>query len=158
MAKEEARELKQSFPRELLEQPSSARLDYFKAYTVAHPFLEQSDEKIRSALREPGGALLIFIIGPTGVGKTTLLTFIEQRLLKLAQAQLSHDPDYVPVIKLDAGTPPLGGGQFELLFQSLDSALDSPYSITDEFRRSLSCGERFLSIHVGVDECFFHSV
>ena len=31
MAKGEERELKQSFPRELLDQPSSARLDYFKA-------------------------------------------------------------------------------------------------------------------------------
>ncbi len=105
MAKEEERDLKQSFPRELLEQPPSARLDYFKAYTAAHPFLEQADTQVRNALREPGGALLIFIIGPTGVGKTTLLTFIEQRLLKLAQAQLSHDPDHVPVIKLDAMAP-----------------------------------------------------
>ncbi len=60
---------------------------------------------MRNALREPGGALLIFIIGPTGVGKTTLLTFIEQRLLKQAQTQLSHDPDHVPVIKLDAMAP-----------------------------------------------------
>src|SRR6266516_5903936 len=102
MAQEEEQNLKQSFPRELLDQPPSARLSYFKAYTVAHPFLERADEKVRNTLREPGGALLIFIIGPTGVGKTTLLTFIEQRLLKLAQAQLSHDPDYVPVIKLDA--------------------------------------------------------
>jgi hypothetical protein len=59
MAKGEERELKQSFPQELLDQPSSARLDYFKAYTAAHPFLEQADAKIRSTLREPGGASLI---------------------------------------------------------------------------------------------------
>ncbi len=105
MAKGEERDLKQSFPRELLDQPSSARLDYFKAYTVAHPFLEKADAKVRSTLREPGGASLIFIIGPTGVGKTTLLTFIEQRLLTYAQQQLLQDPDHVPVIKLDAMAP-----------------------------------------------------
>ncbi len=105
MAKEEERDLKQSFPRELLEQPPSVRLSHFKAYTAAHPFLERADAKVRSTLREPGGALLIFIIGPTRVGKTTLLTFIEQRLLKQAQAQLSQDPDHVPVIKLDAMAP-----------------------------------------------------
>src|SRR5713101_3030223 len=98
MAQEEERNLKQSFPRELLDQPPWERLSYFKAYTVAHPFLERADAKVRSTLREPAGALLIFIIGPTGVGKTTLLTFIEQRLLKQAQAQLSQDPDHVPVI------------------------------------------------------------
>jgi energy-coupling factor transporter ATP-binding protein EcfA2 len=105
MAKAEERDLKQSFPRELLEQPPSARLDYFKAYTAAHPFLERADTQVRSTLREPGGASLIFIIGPTGVGKTTLLTFIEQRLLKHAQDQLVQDPDHVPVIKLDAMAP-----------------------------------------------------
>lgn len=105
MAKAEERDLKQSFPRELLAQPPSACLDYFKAYTAAHPFLERADTQVRNALREPGGALLIFIIGPTGVGKTTLLTFIEQRLLKQAQARLSQDPDHVPVIKLDAMAP-----------------------------------------------------
>src|SRR6266567_3108173 len=90
MAQEEEQNLKQSFPRELLDQPPSARLSYFKAYTVAHPFLERADAKVRSTLREPGA---------------TLLTFIEQRLLRLAQAQLSHNPDYVPVIKLDAMAP-----------------------------------------------------
>lgn len=105
MAQAEERNLKQSFPRELLDQPPSARLSYFKAYTVAHPFLGQADEKVRNTLREPGGALLLFIIGPTGVGKTTLLTFIEQRLLNQAQSQLSQDPDHVPVIKLDAMAP-----------------------------------------------------
>ena len=38
MAQEEERNLKQSFPRELLDQPPTERLSYFKAYTVAHPF------------------------------------------------------------------------------------------------------------------------
>ena len=105
MTKGEERELKQSFPRELLDQPSSARLDYFKAYTAAHPFLEKAKAKVRSTLREPGGASLIFIIGPTGVGKTTLLAAIEQYLLTYAQAQLLQDPDRVPVIRLDAMAP-----------------------------------------------------
>lgn len=105
MAKGEERELKQSFPRELLDQSSEARLDYFKAYTAAHPFLEKAKAKVRSTLREPGGASLIFIIGPTGVGKTTLLTSIEHYLLTYAQEQLLQDPDRVPVIKLDAMAP-----------------------------------------------------
>src|SRR5258708_25368779 len=105
MAKGEDQKLNESLPREFLHHPSSARLDYFKAYTAAHPFLEKANAKIRSTLREPGGASLIFIIGPTGVGKRTLLASIEQHLVALAQAQLLQDPDRVPVIRLDAMAP-----------------------------------------------------
>ncbi len=105
MAQAEERNLKQSFPRELLEQPPSARLAYFKAFNVAHPFLSQADTAVWNALREPAGALLIFVVGPTGVGKTTLLAHIEQRLVAQAQARLSQDPDHVPVINLYAMAP-----------------------------------------------------
>jgi hypothetical protein len=105
MARGEERELKQSFPRELLEQPPSARLDYFKAYTAKHPFLERADTEVWNALREPAGALLIFLVGPTGVGKTTLFAHIQQRLVEQAMARLTQDPDHVPVIKLDAMAP-----------------------------------------------------
>jgi energy-coupling factor transporter ATP-binding protein EcfA2 len=105
MAKAKEPDGKQSFPRELLEQSPSARLAYFKAFTVAHPFLQQADTAIWNALREPAGALLIFIIGPTGVGKTTLLTHIQQRLIQQAQTRLSQDPDHMPVINLYAMAP-----------------------------------------------------
>jgi len=41
------------FPRHVLQQPSATRLDYFKAYTVAHPALKQADQAVWNALREP---------------------------------------------------------------------------------------------------------
>jgi flagellar biosynthesis GTPase FlhF len=38
--------------------------------------LKQADQAVWNALREPAGAALIFVVGPTGVGKTTLLAHI----------------------------------------------------------------------------------
>src|SRR5581483_2129554 len=105
MAEEKERDLKQSFPWELLEQPVAARLAYFKSYTVKHPLLEQADTWVGDALREPGGALLIFLIGPTGVGKTTLLEHLQQKLIAQASARLAVDRDHVPVISLLAMSP-----------------------------------------------------
>ena len=72
------------FPRHLLHQSPQIRLDYFKAYTVAHPALKQADQAVWNALREPAGASLVFVFGPTGVGKTTLLAQIEKRLMDLS--------------------------------------------------------------------------
>ena len=105
MAKGEQSDKKQSFPRELFDQPKEARLDYFKAYTVAHPLLDQADKAVWNALREPAGALLVFVFGPTGVGKTTLLAHIEKRLVEAALLRMQEDQDHVPVLRLDAVAP-----------------------------------------------------
>ena len=96
---------KQGFPRELLEQAPSARLDYFKGYTIAHPALSGAFNAVWNALREPAGTLLIFVFGPTGVGKTTLLAHIEKRLIEQALPTLEQDRSHLPVVKLEAVAP-----------------------------------------------------
>src|SRR5262249_16606885 len=89
------------FPRHLLNESGTSRLDYLKAYTVAHPALKQADQAVWNALREPAGAALIFVVGPTGVGKTTLLAQIEKRLIELAMTQGHAERSRLAALKLD---------------------------------------------------------
>jgi hypothetical protein len=80
-------------------------MDYFKAYTVAHPLLSRADKAVWDAIREPAGALLVFVFGPTGVGKTTLLAHIEKCLVEQALPRMQEDHSHLPVVKLHAMAP-----------------------------------------------------
>ncbi len=92
------------FPAALLAAPWVERLQYFKDYTVSHPQLRQADTTLWRAIQEPAGSSLVFVYGPTGVGKTTLRQHIEARLLK----ECDPATPCLPVVGLEATAPEAG--------------------------------------------------
>src|SRR5512135_1070905 len=58
----------------LLSPEGQAKLSAFKACAVTHPWLEKTGTALTQALREPAGFAHVLLYGPTGVGKTTVLT------------------------------------------------------------------------------------
>ncbi len=85
------------FPRSLLEEPWSARLAYFQRYTVAHPRLMEAKEKLVTAVQNAEPNSLLFVFGPTGVGKTTLRLKTEQILTAALRAECLGNPKLVQV-------------------------------------------------------------
>jgi type II secretory pathway predicted ATPase ExeA len=98
------------FPRPLLAQSAADRLASFTAKVVAHPRLKQTHRALLHAIDAPAGASLILVVGPTGVGKTTLRLRLEQQLLARALPELERDPGHLPVVALEAAAP--DSGQF----------------------------------------------
>src|SRR2546426_11261480 len=82
-------EAPESFPHELLKQPLGARQEYFEQRClISHPHLQEALEAITQAICPPGeGASarrlgnMVLVIGPSRVGKTTLIRLLEERLL-----------------------------------------------------------------------------
>ena len=58
----------------------AVRLAHFKGKTIAHPRLVATHRAVCQAIREPAGASVIVVVGPSGVGKTTLRRRVEEQL------------------------------------------------------------------------------
>jgi energy-coupling factor transporter ATP-binding protein EcfA2 len=114
------------FPRELLKRSISERLAYFRSYTVAHPLLTEADIALKRAIQEPAGGSLIFVLGPTGVGKTTLRLRVEQYLKETFLVERREDPGRIPVIAVEAVAPDSGNFSWKDYYQRALQALEEP--------------------------------
>lgn len=90
------------FPTELLTKSIPERLDYFSHYTMAHPHLEEAFNFLKLVVSYSGESGVIFIYGPTGVGKTTLRLLIEKWLIESSLSELEADPGCLPVASVEA--------------------------------------------------------
>lgn len=114
------------FPRDLLTQPWTARLEYFKRYTMAHPRLVEAREALLGAIYESAPNSLILVLGPTGVGKTTLHLKAEQLLTAAMSADLEADPGRLPVVSVECIAPDSGAFSWRDHFRRLLLQMEEP--------------------------------
>jgi hypothetical protein len=125
------------FPRSLLGEPWRARLAYFQHYTVAHPRLIEAKEKLVAAIQNSEPNSLVFVFGPTGVGKTTLRLKAEQLLTEDLRAELEQDRGRLAVVSVDAVAPESGSFSWRDHFKRLLLKMDEPLI---EYKRDLGAG------------------
>src|SRR5260370_15349112 len=103
-------EAPEAFPPELLAQPVGARQEYFEQRClISHPRLQEALEAILQSICPPGtGAstrrpgTMVLVIGPSRVGKTTLIRLLEERLLSRSKALMGSDPSFIPFASITA--------------------------------------------------------
>lgn len=116
----------ETFPRELLSQPLGVKLAYFESKIVAHPALAEAYTSLLHAIRYPAGASLIFVYGPTGVGKTTLRRRVEKQLIEEALPSMEKDLGLVPIVAMEAVSPGSGNFNWKDYYRRALSALNEP--------------------------------
>lgn len=114
------------FPKTLLEQSVRERRAYFQNYTLAHPHLAEVYQQLRTelTLAEPGS--LIFVCGPSGIGKTTLLKRLEQKVLEELKPELEQAPGRFPLMMCEALSPETGNFNWKDFYRRLLLQLAEP--------------------------------
>ncbi len=116
------------FPRELLEQPTKVRLDYFKNpdITVMHQSLVTAYNQVHRAIYEPAGASILMVIGPSGVGKSTLLRLLLKKILEESLEQMTTAASWLPIVSVLAPAPGRGTFRWKNFYRIILTAVDEP--------------------------------
>ncbi len=88
------------FPPEILTQPMAAKLAYFQNKLIAHPLLKDAYDKLLHTIYYPAGSSIIWVVGPTGVGKTTLLRKTVKQMIENARQDMVDDPGFLPLVSV----------------------------------------------------------
>lgn len=86
---------------------------HFRQAAITHRLLEQTDRAIMRAIQEPAGFALVLVYGPTGVGKSKMLSVIADRMNSAASSEGNpltswfHQPGVpqVPLLLIEARPP-----------------------------------------------------
>lgn len=117
----------------LLSQPSTVRVQQFRDFAVAHPLLVEAKDRLMEAITESAPNSLILVFGPTGVGKTTLLSKIQHLLSASAAPDFEADPGHLPVVVIEAAPPESRFFSWRAHFKRMLHAMNEP--LIDSKRR-----------------------
>lgn len=123
------------FPVALLTQPIGARQEYFEQQClIEHPRLREALDQILQTVCPPGAGAtmrrpgtMVLVIGPPRVGKTTLIRFLEERLLAQAIGQMEREPGFIPFASITTAGPDASRFDWRTYYRAVLRGLQDPF-------------------------------
>ena len=105
---------------------SAESLRGFESFTMAHPRLIEAKDELVQAIECSAPGSLILVLGPTGVGKTTLLRKVQQCLAERLAPQLESEAGQFPFVSVEAIAPDNGNFNWRDHFRRMLLQMQEP--------------------------------
>ncbi len=96
-------------PHEAAKRSTSDRLRYFELVKLSHPLLNSAISAVQQIAARGSPTNLILVVGPTGVGKTTLGRFVVNKMISDATEEMAKNPSLLPAVMWES---PLASEKF----------------------------------------------
>lgn len=115
------------FSSELLDKSIEERISYFSNQVrISHAKLTYALNDLSWSLKDGLPESLIYIFGPTGVGKSTLLNIAHKKILEESVTSMMDNPGVLPIIKILADSPHTGNFDWKSFFKELLEIMAEP--------------------------------
>jgi hypothetical protein len=108
-------------------------LAQFDERVIAHPALESVFKALETVVRQPGAIPLVIVVGPSGVGKSTLVRKLHQKILNESVATMKSDPGVIPIVLVVAISPDKGAFDWTDFYERFLKAANEPMIANKEF-------------------------
>ena len=93
---------------------------------MAHPMLVRARDELVYAIDGAASSSLVFVLGPTGVGKTTVRMKVEDLLTRQMAPAMNADPGRLPFASVEVVPPDTGRFRWRDYFSRLLAAMNEP--------------------------------
>ncbi|OUA63642.1 ATPase [Bacillus thuringiensis serovar thailandensis] len=78
-----------------------SKLKKFEDIVIEHPIIKQVKEQLISYIHNPAGTFIVLVLGPSGVGKTTLAQVLEDHFIQGMREELENDKGRIPIVRTE---------------------------------------------------------
>ncbi|HJW32509.1 MAG TPA: AAA family ATPase [Holophagaceae bacterium] len=102
------------------------RLEYFHGIRLSHPRVSEAMADLKLMAKPGAGSDITLLIGPTGVGKSTVVNILRDQTLEENSEKMRADPGMIPIAVAEAPASGERNFSWRIFYQRLGESLQEP--------------------------------